>query len=227
VTNPTGGSPYNPLDITATSGGTRQRVIGNGQMISELETIEDGIGYGFFSFGNVSGLVGLGKYLSVDNVEPLYSTYASNPNGPGQFPTCTTPPCKLTFPNVANGSYPIWNVLRVTTANPEPTGIKTLFTDAETQAKNEVSDFLPVPLTVLRSHFTDPLQTNTPANGLLCSGEIQVGGDMGGQAVTTTQDKNFIMNTGGTGAPNGSGGCKAGRSGTLGQELINIKGWNP
>jgi hypothetical protein len=227
VTNPTGGSPDNPLDLTAASGGTRQRVIGNGQMISELETIEDGIGYGFFSFGNVSGLVGLGKYLSVDGVEPLYSSYTSNPNGPGQFPTCTTPPCTLTFPNIANGSYPIWNVLRVTTASPEPSGIKTLFTDAETQAKNEVSDFLPVPLKVLRSHYTDPLQTNTPANGLLCAGEIQVGGDMGGQILTTTQNTDFIQNTGGTGVANGSGGCKAGRSGTLGQELVGIKGWNP
>jgi ABC-type phosphate transport system substrate-binding protein len=226
ITNPTGGSPYNPLDIVAASGGTRQRVIGNGQMSTELETTEDGIGYEFFSFGNVAPLIGLDKYLTVDGVEPLYATSSANPNGPGQFPPCTTPPCTLTFPNVSNGSYPIWNVLRVTTAFPEPTGIKTLFTDAETQAKNEVSDFLPVPLTVLRSHYTDPLQTNTAANGLLCSGEIQVGGDMGGQVVTDTQDKNFIMNTGGLGSPNGSGGCKAGRSGTLGQEITGIKGWN-
>lgn len=227
VTDPTGGSPYNPLDITAASGGTRQRVIGNGQMGTELESVEDGIGYEFFSFGNVSGLIGKDKYLTIDGIEPLYSTYNSNPNGAGQFPPCTTPPCKLTFPNVANGNYPDWNILRVTTATPEPSGIKTLFSDAETQAKNEVSDFLPVPLSILRSHYTDPLQTNTPADGLLCSGEIQVGGDMGGQVLTTTEDKDFIENTGGTGVPNGSGGCKAGSSGKLGQEIINIRNWNP
>lgn len=61
----------------AASGGTRQRVIGNGQMGSELEVIEDGIGYEFFSFGNVAPLIGLDKYLSVDGVDPLYLTYAS------------------------------------------------------------------------------------------------------------------------------------------------------
>lgn len=227
ITNPTGGSPYNPLDITAASGGTRQRVIGNGQMGSELEVVEDGIGYEFFSFGNVAPLIGLAKYLSVDNVEPLYSTYSSNPNGPGGFPPCTTPPCKLSFPNVSNGDYPIWNILRVTTADPQPSGIATLLSDAELQAKNEISDFLPVPLTVLRSHYTDPLQTNTPANGLLCTGEIQVGGDMGGQVISTAADKNFITNTGGLGVSNGTGGCKAGRSGTLGQEIINVRDWNP
>jgi hypothetical protein len=225
VTNPTGGSPDNPLDITATSGGTRQRVIGNGEMSTELETVEDGIGYEFFSFGNVAPLIGLDKYLTVDGVDPLYSNSGANPNGPGGFLPCTTPPCTLTFPNVANGLYPIWNVLRVTTATPEPSGIKTLFSDAETQAKNTISDFLPVPLKILRSHFTDPLQTNTPANGYLCPGEIQVGGDMGGQNLTTTQNTAFIDNTGGTGASNGSGGCKAGHSGTLGQEIIGIKGW--
>ncbi len=227
VTNPTGGSPYNPLDLTnATTGGTRQRVIGNGQMSTELESVEDGIGYEFFSFGNVAPLIGLARYLSVDNVEPLYSSYGSNPNGGGVFPSCTTPPCKLTFPNVASGAYPIWNVLRVTTASPEPATIATLFADAETQAKNEISDFLPVPLTILRSHFTDPLQTNTPANGLLCTGQLQVGGDMGGQILTKAEDDDFIDNTGGFGVANGSGGCNAGHGGTLGQEITNIKGWS-
>jgi len=227
VTNPTGGSPYNPMDFTYSSGGTRQRVVGNGQMGTELESIEDSIGYEFFSFGNVAPLIGLGKYVTVDNVEPLYSTYSSNPNGAGQFPPCTVPPCKLSFPNVGNGTYPIWNVLRVTTATPIPTGISTLLNDAEIQAKNEISDFLPVPLQILRSHYTDPLQTNTPANGLLCTGEIQVGGDMGGQVLTTTADKNFINNTGGLGVSDGHGGCTAGHGGTLGQEIINVKGWNP
>lgn len=225
VTNPTGGSPDNPLDLTNSStGGTRQRVIGNGQMISELETVEDGIGYGFFSFGNVAPLVGLGKYLTVNAEDPLY-TNGGNPNGVGALPTCTTPPCKLSFPNIANGTYPLWNVLRVTTAFPQPSGITTLLSDAELQAKNEVSDFLPVPLTVLRSHFTDPLQTNTPANGLLCAGETQVGGDMGGLVLTVTNDDNFIKETGGFGVSNGQGGCNAGRSGKIGEELINLQNW--
>jgi hypothetical protein len=58
---------------------------------------------------------------------------------------------------------------------------------------------------------------------LLCTGEIQVGG----QTLTTTADADFIENTGGTGISNGSGGCKARSGGTLGQEIINIRDWNP
>ena len=225
VTNPTGGSPYNPLDLTnATTGGTRQRAVGSSEMATELEDIEDSIGYTFFSYGNVASLVGKAKYLTVNSADPLYANNA-NPNGTGALPTCTTPPCKLTFPNIGNGTYPLWNVARVITASPEPSGIATLLSDAELQAKNEISDFLPIPLPVLRSHFTDPGQSNTPADGLLCTGEQQVGGDVGGQILTTTQDDNFIKETGGLGVSNGSGGCKAGRSGTLGQELINLQDW--
>ncbi len=226
VTNPTGGSPYNPLDLTnATTGGTRQRVVGSSEMASELESIEDSIGYTFFSFGNVASLVGKAKYLTVNSVDPLYANNG-NPNGTGTLPSCTTPPCKLSFPNIGNGTYPLWNVARVITASPEPSGIATFLSDAETQAKNAISDFLPVPLVVLRSHFTDPGQSNTPANGLLCTGEQQVGGDVGGLILTTLADKNFITETGGLGVSNGSGGCNVGHSGTLGQELINLKSWS-
>jgi ABC-type phosphate transport system substrate-binding protein len=225
VTNPNGGAPYNPLDLVASSGGTRQRTIGTGEMISEISSTEDSIGYAFFSFGNVASLVTTGKYLTVNSEDPLYAN-GGNPNGTGSLPTCSTPPCKLTFPNIANGNYPLWNVLRVTTASPVPSSIASLLSDAELQAKNEISDFLPVPLVVLRSHFTDPGQSNTPANGLLCTGETQVGGDMGGQILTTTTDDNFIKETGGFGVSNGTGGCKAGKSGTLGRELTGFRYWN-
>ncbi|HEV3278219.1 MAG TPA: hypothetical protein VG860_15485 [Terriglobia bacterium] len=227
VTDPQSGAPYDPLQLTnSTTGGTRQRVIGNGEMISELAAVEDSIGYGFFSFGNVQPLSGFGKYLTVNSEDPIYPN-GGNPGGTGFLPDgCTTPPCKLTFPNVANGTYPLWNVLRVTTADPVPAGISTLIADAELQAKNEVSDFLPAPLAILRSHFTDPGQTNTPANGLLCTGEVQVGGDMGGLILTTTADTDFIKETGGLGISNGSGGCKAGRSGKIGEELIGDSYWS-
>jgi hypothetical protein len=229
VSNPTGGSPYNPLDLTnASTGGTRQRVLSASEMATEIGAIEDSIGYTFFSFGNVAGLAGppaTAKYLTVNGEDPLY-TNNGNPNGVGALPTCTTPPCKLTFPNISNGDYPLWNVARVVTASPVPSGIATLLSDSELQAKNEISDYLPVPLEVLRAHFTDPGQTNTPADGLLCTGEQEVGGDVGGQILSTTADTNFIKETGGLGVSNGRGGCKPGRSGTLGEELTNLSNWS-
>lgn len=49
---------------------------------------------------------------------------------------------------------------------------------------------------------------------------------MGGQVLTTVQNTDFIENTGGTGVANGSGGCKAGKSGTLGHEITGIRDWN-
>ena len=78
----------NPLDITYASGGTRERVIGSGEMVSTVGATTDAIGYAFWSttsFGKVGTTT---KYLTVDGVDPLYPSYVfSN----GVFPVCSAP----------------------------------------------------------------------------------------------------------------------------------------
>ena len=135
-TNQNGGTSGNPLDWKKTSsGGLKVRVIGTGEMVSTIDTnglhdisgnnaLTNQIGYAFFSFGNVKGAVGAAKYLLVDGVDPLFDG-GSGPNqnpsgaGSGALPLCSAP-CgsAVTLTNIANGSYPIWNFLRVITTGP-------------------------------------------------------------------------------------------------------------
>ncbi len=116
------------LDAKKTStGGLKVRVIGTTEMVNCVaansscgngsqedvagNALTNQIGFAFFSFGNVKKAVGLAKYLTVDGVDPLYTSYSG-----GALPTCSAPcPGAVAFPNIINGSYPIWNILRVVT----------------------------------------------------------------------------------------------------------------
>ena len=121
----------NPLDWKKTStGGLKVRVIGTGEMVATLasnsstdaagNSLTNQIGYAFFSFGNVKPALGLAKYLTVDGVDPLFDGpdgTTDNPGGTGTLPSCSAP-CStaVTLTNIKNGSYPIWNILRVITS---------------------------------------------------------------------------------------------------------------
>jgi hypothetical protein len=121
----------NPLDWKKTStSGLKVRVIGTGEMVSTLagnaltdrasNALSNQIGYVFFSFGNIKPAVGLAKYLLVDGVDPLFDGASGpnqNPNGIGTLPLCTAPCANgVTLTNIKNGSYPLWNILRVVTS---------------------------------------------------------------------------------------------------------------
>jgi len=181
----------NPLDLTASdgSGSTRKRVIGTGEMLTELGAVSDSLGYTFWSFGNGAKVATTAKYLTVDGVDPLQASYTG-----GAMPSCT-PPCvgALTYPNVINGSYPIWNVLRVITGVPEPAGVASLISAAQTQV-TKIPDFVPIAsLQVFRSHYT---QAGLGCkNGHLARSKEQ-GGDMGGAVFTVQADFDNITDTG-------------------------------
>lgn len=179
----------NPLNLTDADGASRQRVIGTGEMTSEVGSIEDALGYAFFSFGNVSGITTTAKYLAVDGVDPLFANYTT-----GALPTCTAPcPGEVTFPNVVNGSYPVWNVLVVDTANPAPTFVESLITTAQTQIAN-IPDFVPnSSLEVFRSHYTQ--SGVAPQNGHVAHSK-ESGGSMGGGVFTVQADLDSITDTG-------------------------------
>jgi ABC-type phosphate transport system substrate-binding protein len=182
----------NPMDKPGPCGSARQRVIGTGEMVATVVATTDSLGYTFFSFGNVAPAAGppaTAKYLAVDGVDPLQSFYTG-----GTLPTCTAPcPGKVTFPNVLNGSYPIWNVLRVVTTNPASTGVLKLVTAAQTEVLN-IPDFVPFSkLTVFRSHY---LQSGVaPRNGHKAR-TTDAGGDVGGAVFTVQADDDFIADTG-------------------------------
>jgi hypothetical protein len=186
------GNAHNPLNLAGPCGSVRDRVIGTGEMVATVaaESSLDYLGYTFFSFGNVAPAVATTKYLTVDGVDPIQGTYTG-----GTLPTCVAPcPGRITFPNVANGSYPIWNVLRVVTTGPTPpSGVAALVAAAQTEVAN-IPDFLPYSkLNVFRSHYEQ--SGISPKNGHLPR-TTEAGGDVGGAVFTVQADKDYITDTG-------------------------------
>ncbi len=179
----------NPLNITYPSGGTRQRAIGTGELISNCGSTPDCLSYSFWSFGNFAGVLNTTKYLMIDGVDPLRGGYIG-----GGFPSCNPSPCPgaVAFPNIKNGLYPIWSELRIVTVSPMPSGIQQLYR-AALQESVEIPDFAPIStLSVFRSHYN---QSGVMAsNGL--EGTPEAGGDMGGAIFTIQNDKDYFTDTG-------------------------------
>ena len=187
----------NPLSQTnPTTLGTRQRVVGTGEMVSTVGATSDAIGYAFWSTGNFAKVLTTTKYLAVDGIDPLnYSWFQSH----GAFPNCIAPcPGLIPFPNLLNGSYPAWTILRVscyTTAGQCPAGVRSLVAAAQAEY-SKVPDLLPVNLLqVFRSHFDRPQELAPASNGN--TGEpTESGGDEGGAVFTKNADNDFHTDTG-------------------------------
>jgi hypothetical protein len=179
----------NPLNISVSnadgSTATRQRTIGSSEEVKELEAIEDSIGYAFFSYGDWATAGTKVRYLTVNGVDPLYATYAG-----GLLPTCTSTGCpgSVTFPHVADGSYPLWATLEVVTGKTIPAGVTALVNAAIAESAS-VPEFIPVSqLNVFRDHYTQ--SGIAGANGHKTTTET--GGSMGGAIITVQTDYDYI-----------------------------------
>lgn len=199
--------------MVGVAGATRQRAIGTGEEVKQVALAgagADNLGYSFWGYGNIKDgnnhASTTTKYLTVDGVDPIYATYTN-----GVVPTCTSSnyntttgcPVALQFPNVINGSYPIWSIYRAVIPNPAaPTAaqtneisfLKSVLTQAEA-ASSTVQDFVPLTsMQVFRSHY---LQAGVqPHNGNITtfgSARIQEqGGDVGGAVYTIQSDLDHV-----------------------------------
>ena len=113
----------NPANATgqqgSTFGGFRTRAIGTGEMVNAVNSANNpnSMGYAFWSLGTFGGKTNI-KYMTLNGVDPIYPTYATNS---GNFPNCTgffntgtfscTGPLP-TFDNVKNGNYRVWSIIR-------------------------------------------------------------------------------------------------------------------
>jgi hypothetical protein len=206
------GAQSNPLSLAgAESGSGRYRTIGTSEEVSSVISAShpDSIGYALWSYGNYASVTSssIARYLTVDGVDPLYSGPSANPNGVGVIPvkTGSTFPT-LTFPNVVNGSYPIWTTLRFVVAGTSNfannyNAATALASIAQSQTR--ISDFVPQPnVTVFHSHFYQegigPGNGNRSTNGLancLAPFYQDQGGDVGGAVYPIQADCDSILDT--------------------------------
>ena len=217
----------NPLFLPGPGGSHRERGIGNGEVtngvsnstVGGVKNTSNGIAYAFFSYGNVSkftGSSGTVRYATVDGVDPFNASYGSNTfqsvsYGPGQLPACNAPcplPNGTSFPNVRNGSYPVWNIVRLITdaSGVNKTNAQALITAAQAEVNAKVPDFVPFVcntntkcsgepgLTVFRSHYAIAGIATKAANGNNTAAEA--GGDIGGGTFQIQADKDYFADTG-------------------------------
>jgi hypothetical protein len=155
--------------------GARYRAIGTSEEVKSVQESganygHDGIGYTFFSYGNVSSIANNTAYgyITLNGIDPIFQTYGStlDPGQPatdGTLPgaanlpaTCAggagSFPCSehdiwkngFSFPNVRNGTYRAWSSLRLVatgTAGPNATA---LVKASNVYVVNDIPDYVPV-----------------------------------------------------------------------------------
>jgi hypothetical protein len=182
----------------------------------------DGIGYGVFSYGNFSSIASNTNYgyITLNGVDPIFASYGpQNSTGlgydPGQPSTAGTLPgaanlpasCSgifpcpesqiwaggLSFPNLRNGTYPAWSLLRVVSNGTALTNAKALVKAAQAFAVTSVPDFVPFVKTtaggitdpgllLVRSHYQQYDGAGTLIGAApVDSGTTEAGGDFGGE----------------------------------------------
>jgi len=177
VINPTR-SPYNPLNLACTGNGARQRRIGNGQVVSAVNSTAHGMGYMFYSFANSASVMGSlanqanYQYFTLDGVDPLSISGTVNQ----ELPWCSGTTCPasvwwsggVSFPNLRNGTYKAWSMYRwlIYDTDTDPLGPLGLVTSIQDNIDSTVADFVPFTtstnsdgMSVYRSHFTQSGKT--------------------------------------------------------------------
>ncbi len=205
-----GVAAQNPLSGQCT-GGTRHRAIGTGEEVESVQNSNtnsgtDGIGYTFFSYGNVTPIADSANYtyLTLNGIDGIFHKYgpspAIDPGQPtvaGELPSSTDLPAScshafpcpenkiwngnLSFPNLRSGSYRAWSVLRIVSNGAALTAANLLVASSQSYAVNVVPDYVPA----LRVAGNDPglslLRSHYTQEGVVPV-NISLTGDKGGDA---------------------------------------------
>ncbi|MBT9333099.1 hypothetical protein [Paracidobacterium acidisoli] len=203
----------NPMNIENTNFTSfRKRAIGTGQEVSAVFGNNDSLGYAFWGVTNFKAATSTDKYLTVDGVDPLLTSYTTLN---GTIPTTATQLANVKFPHIVDGTYPIWSLLRLVYVNSSlSTATLNLAEGAASFTTPMHPDFVPyyvasagttVNLKVERSHFIPPAGTimpATPINGECASNPTalttEAGGDVGGVVIPCAVDADYKTTTGST-----------------------------
>src|SRR5580698_232226 len=223
------GAVNNPL--TAQAGtclkglGGRYRAIGTGEEVKSVQNSganygHDGIGYTFFSYGNVSTIANSTayRYLTLNGIDPIFQTYGSRldagqpaggslpaaanlpaacAGGAGAFPCSEHTIWKngFSFPNLRNGTYRAWSLLRLVSNGAATPNVTALVRASNIFVVNDVPDYVPATavagttdlgLKLLRSHYQQKDGNGTLLGPAPANTPTELGGDMGGSILPTT-----------------------------------------
>jgi len=219
-------NPLNGQSGTCLAGaGARRRAIGSSEEVKSVQNSgknygTDGIGYNVFSYGNVSTIANSSAYgyIQVNGIDPIFASYSGD--DPGQPGSGTIPgsqnlpascsgafPCPekdiwtggLSFPNVRNGTYPSWAIIRLLSNGTALARSLTLITRSQEFAVSSVPDFVPFKLTKVTGLPNDPgltylhshYQQYDGAGNLIGAAPVnttakEAGGEVGGCIEKTT-----------------------------------------
>jgi len=208
--NPSTGEVYtNGLNVLSTDGAVpayRVRALGTDEMISQIQAAtpsDQRMGYFYWSAANAASFTAAnGKYLTVNGVDPLQSSYTDGvlPGVDAAHPLSNT-----NFAGLNSGDYPIWSMLRILSTNPTPIGVTALVTATQALNNSQHNFVSPANLNVWHSHYYLPaVLSNTAANGTtidapgdLCAplGNAlpEFGGDAGGATVLRQVNFDFCV----------------------------------
>jgi hypothetical protein len=183
----------------------------------------DGIAYTFFSYGNVSGIANSPNYgyITLNGVDPIFASYGStiDPGQPatvGTLPKSTNLPATcaggagnfpcneadiwkngFSFPNLRNGTYRAWSLVRIVSNGTASTNAAALATASNQFVVSSVPDYVPykaetvggtadLGLKLLRSHY-EQISGNGTQLGVagVSTNSPEKGGDMGGAIIPT------------------------------------------
>ena len=229
------GGTNNPL--TGQSGtclagsGFRYRAVGTSEEVAAVQDSNntnfgsrDGIGYTFFSYGNVNGVANKTTYgyITLNGVDPIFQTYGSTID-PGQPATAGTLPAAanlpatcaggagnfpcneaeiwsngFSFPNLRNGTYRAWSLLRIVSNGTASTNAVALANASNQFVVSSVPDYVSfkaetqggtadLGLKLLRSHYEQISGSGTQLGVAgAATNSPEKGGDMGGLIIPTT-----------------------------------------
>ena len=239
----TGVAANNPLSGqagTCAGGGQRFRAIGTGEEVKSVlnsnaaatfPTAQDGIGFTFFSYGNVSTIsnnVSYG-YVTLNGIDPIFQTFGAGqsidpgqPSGNGVLPAqanlpavCPTGfPCSedaiwgngFSFPNLRNGTYRSWSLLRLVATGTASTNAAALAKASNQYVVINTPDYVPngavtavgslgksvadLGLKLVRSHYQQYDGASVKLGAFVTAADTcnvpEKGGDMGGWIIPTT-----------------------------------------
>jgi hypothetical protein len=208
--NVNGANPLTGKSVSCPGGGGRWRAIGTGEEVKSVQNSVtnngiDGIGYTFFSYGNVSSIANNANYgyITLNGTDPIFQAYGStfDPGQPateGVLPAAANTPCGsfpcpenqiwaggLSFPNVRSGTYRAWSLLRIVSTGAALTNAEKVIKSSQSFVVTTTPDYIPavkVTATVNGKSFTDPGLALIRSHYQQTDGN---GNDLGGAPVNT------------------------------------------